>query len=83
MLVMKHKRFRLQLRPRFYWSIRALLEDHERLRGQVEDFINAVGAAKVVSVSEGFAYGCFEVIVWYREEAEGKTQPVKDVMAEL
>ena len=54
MLVMKHKRFGLP-RPRFYWTSRAFHEDQERLRGhQVEAFLNAVGAANVVAVTENF-----------------------------
>ena len=80
MLVMKHKMFQLP-RPRLYWTTRAIVEDRERLRGQVEDFINRIGAAKVVSVTEDFLTG-FAITVWYREEVEGKSQPAKDVMAE-
>ena len=71
MLVTKHKRFGLP-RPRFYWTSRAFHEDQERLRGdQVEAFLNAVGAANVVAVTESFAYGYLEITVWYREGAEG------------
>ena len=81
MLVMKRKTFRS--RPGLFWTRRGVLEDHERIRSQAEDFSNAVGVAQVVSVTEWFHFGDFVVSVWYREEAEGNSQPAKDAMGEV
>jgi hypothetical protein len=64
MLVLKHKSF--QPGRRIWWSKRDIIEGHERLREEAENFINSsIGADKVVSVTERL----HEVTVWYRDDA--------------
>jgi hypothetical protein len=79
MIVMRHRTF--QSGRRVYWGLRDAGRSREQLHQQAEDFINTIGADKVVSVTG--EVGFFGVTVWYREEAEGGPQQAKLVMAEL
>jgi hypothetical protein len=79
---LKHKVFRLDPRPRFYWNIRDAYRDHERLRQNAEEFANELGAEKVVSVIESFGPE-FAVVIWYRDEVVKKSRPIAAMMEEI
>jgi hypothetical protein len=71
-LVMKHKTF---VGPTFYWT-GSLAANRERIRDQAQEFINRIGADKIVSVAEhAMTIGPFSVVVWYRDEAAAPNQP--------
>ncbi len=83
MLLLKHKTFRAGPKFGFYWTERSLWRSRERIREQAEDYINAMGAEKVVSVTEEILREFLMVTVWYREEADSKNRPSEDVMDDL
>jgi len=76
-LVMKHKNFRQQ--RWFFWGMRDFFQYRERMKEQVEDFINAIGAEKVVSITREE----LEIIVWYREEAGSQARTAKTIIDEF
>lgn len=66
-VLMKHKAFVGRM---IYWR-GTLRPNRERIRQEAEDFINQMGADKVVSVAEhAMTLGPFSVVVWYREDGQ-------------
>lgn len=75
MLLLKHKTFRKGPWLGFYWTERSLSQGREKIREQAENYINEMGAEKVVSVTEEILREVLMVTVWYREEADSNSQP--------
>jgi hypothetical protein len=67
MMTLRHKTF---VGPTVYTQGASLNENREAIRARAEAFVNAVGAANVVSVSEhAMTFGPFSVVVWYRDDS--------------
>ena len=75
MVKLRHKTF---VGPTVYLQGATLNENREAIRARAEAFVNAVGAANIVSVCEhAMTFGPFSVVVWYREEQGAKVKPAR------
>ena len=67
MVKLRHKTF---VGPTVYLQGATLNENREAIRARAEAFVNAVGAANIVSVCEhAMTFGPFSVVVWYRDQS--------------
>jgi hypothetical protein len=67
MAALRHRTF---VGPTWYTHGATLNENREVIRAQAEAFVNTLGLAQVVSVSEhAMSWGPFSVVVWYRSES--------------